>query len=152
MWKRENTAPKEQFLLFSTIFSIYLLTSGVILHNHLWNIAVQFIFFLNSANMICWGMDISKYFRESLDWHNESQLYLFMRLKNCWISGKQCRSWSEAAFCLLSPVSPNILGRYGNIFSTQNYRYRSTKFDLSLWPLHLTLVLLNRYSLPLQRV
>ena len=37
---------------------------------------VQFIF-LNFANLICRGMDISKYFRESLGIRdNESQLYL----------------------------------------------------------------------------
>ena len=30
LWKRGEIAPKEQFLLFSTIFSIYLLTSSPI--------------------------------------------------------------------------------------------------------------------------
>ena len=33
-------------------------------------------FFLNSANLLCWGTDISKYFRESLGiQENESRLY-----------------------------------------------------------------------------
>ena len=37
---------------------------------------VQFIFFLNSENLVCRGTDISKYFRESLELRdNESQLY-----------------------------------------------------------------------------
>ena len=35
------------------------------------------LFFLNSANLICQGMDISKYFRESLVLRdNDSQLYI----------------------------------------------------------------------------
>ena len=34
-------------------------------------------FFLNSANLICRGMDISKYFRESIEIRdNESRLYM----------------------------------------------------------------------------
>ena len=37
--------------------------------------AVRFIFFLNSANLICRGTGISKYFRESLGLQdNESRL------------------------------------------------------------------------------
>ena len=61
-----------------TIFSIYLLTSGVKLHIHLLNVVVRFIVFLNSANLICPGMAISKYSRESLGLRvNESQLYMF---------------------------------------------------------------------------
>ena len=39
-------------------------------------------FFLNSANLICRGTDISKYFRESLGIrHNESRLYISMACK-----------------------------------------------------------------------
>ena len=35
-------------------------------------------FFLNSTNLICWGREISKYFRESLGlWDNESPLYFY---------------------------------------------------------------------------
>ena len=48
--------------LFHNTVNISLL-SGVRLHIHLLNVAVQFIFFLNSANLICRGADISKYFR-----------------------------------------------------------------------------------------
>ena len=78
LWKREEIALKEQFLLFSTIFSIYIyLTSGVKLHIHLWNVVVPSIFLLNSANLICRSSDISKYFRESLGVRdNESRLYM----------------------------------------------------------------------------
>ena len=40
--------------------------------------AVRFLFLLNSANLICRGTDISKYFRESLGIRdNESRLYWF---------------------------------------------------------------------------
>ena len=56
---------KEQFLLFSTKFSIYLLTSGV--HIDLLNVVVRFIVFLNFANLICRGTDISMYSRESFE-------------------------------------------------------------------------------------
>ena len=73
--KRRN---EEKFLLFSTIFSIYLLTSGVKLHIHLLNVVVRFIVFLNSANLICQGTDISKYSSEILGLRdNESRLYLY---------------------------------------------------------------------------
>ena len=41
--KRGEIAPKGQFLLFSTIFSII---SGVKLHIHLWNVVVRFTFSL----------------------------------------------------------------------------------------------------------
>ena len=68
MWKRGEIAPK--------IFSIYLLTSGVKLHIYLLNAVVRFIVFLNSANLICRGTDISKHSRESLGLRdNESRLY-----------------------------------------------------------------------------
>ena len=77
LWKRGEIAPEEQFLLFSTIFSIYLLTSGVKLHIHLLIVVVRFIVFLTSANLICRGTDISKYSRESLGLRdNESRLYV----------------------------------------------------------------------------
>ena len=81
MWKRGEIAPKEQFqeqfLLFSTLFYIYIfLTSGVKLHIHLLNVAVQFIVFLTLSTLICRGADISKCFSESLGIRdNESRLY-----------------------------------------------------------------------------
>ena len=80
MWKRGEIAPKEQFLLFSTLFYIYIfLTSGVKLHIHLLNVVVQFIVFLTLSTLICRGTDISKYFSESLGIRdNKSRLYLFL--------------------------------------------------------------------------
>ena len=70
--------------LFHNIFNIPL-TSGVKLHIHLLNVVIQFMFFLNSANLICRGTDISKYFRESLGLRdNESRLYtLRIRRDTC---------------------------------------------------------------------
>ena len=45
MWKRGEIAPKEQFLLFSTLFLIYIfLTSGVKLPISLLNVVNQIIF------------------------------------------------------------------------------------------------------------
>ena len=81
MWKRGEIAPKEQFLLFSTLFSVYLF-SGVKLHIHLWNVVVWIIFFLKSANLICRDTDISKYFRESFGLRdNESTVLLNLLMK-----------------------------------------------------------------------
>ena len=57
MWKRGEIAPKEQFLLFSTLFYIYI--SGVKLHIHLLNVVVQFIVFLTLLTLIRRGKDIS---------------------------------------------------------------------------------------------
>ena len=57
MWKRGEIAPKELFLLFSTLFIyiyIYIfLTSGVKIHIHLLNVVVQFIVFLTLSTLIC---------------------------------------------------------------------------------------------------
>ena len=74
MWKSGEIAPKEQFLLFSTIFSVYLFfqESNYILICEMWLFYLSF--FLNSENLICQDTDISKYFRESLR-DNESRLY-----------------------------------------------------------------------------
>ena len=56
MWKKGEIAPKEQFLLFSTLFYIVLLTL---------------------STLICRGTDISKCFSESLGIRdNESRLYI----------------------------------------------------------------------------
>ena len=78
MWKRGEIAPKEQFLLFSTLFYIYIFqTSGVKLRIHLLNMVVQFIVFLTLSTLICRGTDISKCFSESLGIRdNESRLYI----------------------------------------------------------------------------
>ena len=62
--------------LFHYIFAISL-TSRVQLHIYLLNVVVRIIFFLNSANLICRGTDISEYFRESFGIRdNESRLYM----------------------------------------------------------------------------
>ena len=77
MWKRGEIAPKEQFLLFSTLFYIYIfLTSGVKLHILLLNVVVQFIVLLTLSTLICLGTDISKCCSVSLGIRdNESRLY-----------------------------------------------------------------------------
>ena len=57
MWTIGEIAPKEQFLLFFTLFYIYIfLTSGVKLHIDLLNVVVRFIVFPHSLNF-----DMSRY-------------------------------------------------------------------------------------------
>ena len=75
LWKRGEIAPKSRFSSFPIYFQ-YISYLGVKLptYMYLWNGAVRFIFFLNSANIILRGMDISQYFKESLR-VNESRLY-----------------------------------------------------------------------------
>ena len=66
---------------------MYVLTSGVKLQNHLLNVVIRFIVFLNSANLICRGTDISKYSRESLGLRdNKSQLYIKRQLEKTTIT------------------------------------------------------------------
>ena len=80
MWKRGEIARKEQFLLFSTLFSVYLYfqESNYIFICEMW--LFDSSFFLNSANLICRDTDISKYFREFLGLRdNESRLYMDVR-------------------------------------------------------------------------
>ena len=95
MWKRGEIA-KEQFLLFSTIFSVYLYfqESNYIFICEMW--LFELLFFLRSANLICRDTDISKYFRESLGLRdNENRLYLpevFGETRG----SKQCRPRSNA--------------------------------------------------------
>ena len=66
VWKRGEIAPKEQFRFYSTIFLLYLYFKepNYIFICEMW---LFDLFFLNSANLICRGRDVSKYFRESLD-------------------------------------------------------------------------------------
>ena len=66
MWKREEIAPRSNFSSFPHYFIYIFLTSGVKLHIHLLNVVVQFIVFLTLSTLLCQGMDISKYFSESL--------------------------------------------------------------------------------------
>ena len=77
MWKRGEIAPKEQFLLFPTIFLVYLYfnESNYIFFCEMW--LFELSIFLKSAHLICRDTDISKYFRKSLGLRdNESRLYL----------------------------------------------------------------------------
>ena len=46
MRKRGEIAPKEQFLLFYTLFYLYIFNFNVKLHIHLLNVVVQFTVFL----------------------------------------------------------------------------------------------------------
>ena len=76
LWKREEIASKEQFRLFSTIFSVYLKLQE---SNYISFVkcGCSVYFFINSANLICRGTNISKYFRESLGLRdNKSRLYI----------------------------------------------------------------------------
>ena len=70
LWKRGEGA----ISLFHNIFNMSLILR-VQLHIYLLNVVVRIIFFLNIANLICRGTDISKYFIESLGIRdNESRL------------------------------------------------------------------------------
>ena len=76
MWKRGEIAPQEQFLLFSTLFYIYIsnFRSQITYWFAKW--VVQFIVFLTLSTLICRSTDISKCFSESLGIRdNESRLY-----------------------------------------------------------------------------
>ena len=78
MWKRGEIAPKEQFLLFSKLFCIYIYISNFcsqITYSFV-KCVVQFIVFLTPSTLICRDTDISKCFSESLGIRdNKSQLY-----------------------------------------------------------------------------
>ena len=79
MWKRGEIALQEQFLLFSTLFYIYIfLTSRVKLPIHLLNVVVQFIVFLTLSTLICRGTDISKCISESLGIQDNGSLLYFV--------------------------------------------------------------------------
>ena len=66
LWIRGEIAPKEQFLPFSTIFSVYIFN----LRSQITYLFVKFgcsiCISLSSANLICRSTDISKCFRGSL--------------------------------------------------------------------------------------
>ena len=82
--KRVEIAPMENFPLFHNIFNISLSRSPI--SYSLVKSGCSFYFLLNSANLICRGTDISKYFRESLGLQdNESQLYMlpYIRCRSC---------------------------------------------------------------------
>ena len=73
--KRRNCAKGAISPLFLNIFNISLNFNSPITYIFV-KCGCSNYFFLNSANLICRGTDISKYFRESLGIRdNESQLY-----------------------------------------------------------------------------
>ena len=79
MWKRGEIAPKEQFLLFSTLFYIYISNFRSQITYSLVKCVVQFIVFLNLSTLICRGTDISKCFSESLGIRdNESTIFIWI--------------------------------------------------------------------------
>ena len=82
MWKRGEIAPKKQFLLFSTLFYIYI-------SNFRSPITYSFvkcgcsIYCFPLSTLICRSTDISKCFSESLGIRdNESRLYFLVVHKN----------------------------------------------------------------------
>ena len=78
-------SPMDQYILFShSIFNISQ-KSGVRLHIN-YVICLFDLFFLYSANLICRGTNISKYFRESLR-DNENWLYFFTHFRNLYREG-----------------------------------------------------------------
>ena len=76
MWKRGEIAPKELFLLFSTLFYIHISNQE---SNYIFiflNVVVQFTVFLTLSTLICRSTEISKCFSESLGIRdNGSRLY-----------------------------------------------------------------------------
>ena len=88
MWKRGEIAPKEQFLLFSTLFYIYIsnLRSQIIYSFIKCSCSISIL----SQLLICRGMDISKYFSEFLGIRdNESTVF---ELKKNTLSGAMSSS------------------------------------------------------------
>ena len=76
MWERGEIALKEQFLLFSTLFYIYISNFRSQITYLLLNVVVQFIVILTLSTLICRDTDISKCSSESLGIRdNESQMY-----------------------------------------------------------------------------
>ena len=81
-------------------------------------------FFLNSANLICRGMDISKYFRESLGIRdNESRMYFYAPRR---ISGEHIVAASSVRPCVRASVpllSTQILGNCLSDFNETSWEY-----------------------------
>ena len=72
---RGEIAPREQFLLFSTIFSIYISKLRSLITYSFVKFSCAICFFLNPENLVCRTTDISKCFRGSLQLRdNESRL------------------------------------------------------------------------------
>ena len=90
LWKRGEIAPKSNFSSFPQYFQYISNFKSPITHIFV-KCGCSNYFFLNSANLICRGTDISKYFRESLGIRdNESRLY------KCFSDEKgKCLIWSS---------------------------------------------------------
>ena len=85
LWKRGEISPKEQFLLFSTIFFNISLTSGVRLHIYLLNVVVRFNF---SSILQIWYVEvrISRSISESpLEFEITSRLYWGAKQAVCFL-------------------------------------------------------------------
>ena len=81
MWKRGEIAPKEQFLLFSTLFYVYISNfRSQITYIYLLNVVVQFIIFLTLSTLICRGTDISKCFSKSLGIRDNEESTVYFRM------------------------------------------------------------------------
>ena len=77
MWERGEIAPKELFLLFSTLFYIYISNFMSQITYSFVKCGCSIIVFLTLSTLICRGSDISKCFSESLGIRdNESRLYI----------------------------------------------------------------------------
>ena len=105
LWKRGEIAPKEGAIssLFPQYFSISL-TSKESNYIYFAKCGCSNYFFLNSANLICRGTDISKYFKGSLGIRdNESRLYLKHTGKILYQPG--CGIWiGQTSMCSTSAV------------------------------------------------
>ena len=79
MWKRGEIAPKEQFLLFSTLLYIYISNLRSQITYSFVKCCCSIYCFTHSLNSDMSGTDISKCFSESLGIRdNESRLYFKM--------------------------------------------------------------------------
>ena len=75
MWKRGEIAPKEQFLLFLTLFYIYISNFRSQITYPFVKYSCSIYCFLILSTLICRGTDISKCFSETLEIRdNESRL------------------------------------------------------------------------------
>ena len=78
LWLREEIAPKDQFLLISTIFSVYIVNLRNQITYLFGKLGCSFCIFLSSANLICRSTEILKCFNWSLRLRDkESRLYVF---------------------------------------------------------------------------
>ena len=72
MWKRAEISSFPQYFQYISNFRSQITYSFV-------KCGCLIYFFLNSANFICRGTDISKYFRESLGLGDNETVFLFLR-------------------------------------------------------------------------